>query len=220
MTEGLRALLGCVQGEVSQRGSYGGVRVEPSRFTEHVLIPVPADGSHVVSLVCKYCDQPVRVRVRSAQAIRKRRFASRLTLAASVCLWSAAAALLLVYILSTYPLAPGREVALAGLLVALGAGLWIIVDGYDAFASDLKLGCQIERSPEESAWRKHVSREGMKALPCHVLLDAEEEPREALAGAEAGGRLPKELRKPTVRTTVASPAELREDRPGRTGRIA
>ena len=220
MTEGLKALLGCVQGEVSQPGSAGKSPAEPSRLTEHVLIPVPADGSHVVSLVCKYCDQTIRVRVRSPQAIRKRRLASRLTLAASVCLWSAAAALLLVYIVSAYPQPPGLEVAVAGLLVALGAGLWIVVDGYDAFASDLKLGCQIERPPEENAWRKGVSREGMKALPCHVLLDAETEPAAGLTEAWAGGRPRAELRKPTVRTTVASPDRLTEVRPGQASRTA
>lgn len=214
MAEGLKALLGCVQGEVSQHDSTGRSRVEQSRYTEHVVIPIPADGSHVISLVCRYCEQKVRVHVRSLQAIRTRRLTTRLAMGVSVCLWSAAAALLLVYFLTGYPQAPGREVALAGFLVALGAGLWIVVDGYDAFASDLVLGCQIERSPEEKNWSKHVSREGMKALPCHVLLDPEVEP------AVPGEVSARDLRKPTVRTTIASPGSLSEASSGHSGRIA
>ena len=173
MTEGLGALLGCVQGQVSQFDSLDGSREHQPRLTERVALPVPPDGTHLVSLVCKRCQQTVRVHVRSLGGIRRKRLLTRLALAGSVCLWSAAAAFLLLYFVTSYPRAPGQEVALAGLLTAIGVALWIAVDGHDAFGGDVTVGCRVERSAEELAWARRASPDALRAMPRHVLLDAD-----------------------------------------------
>jgi hypothetical protein len=204
MSEGLTALLGCVQSEVSQLDASGKPQVYQHRLTERVVLPTPPDGTHYVAVTCKYCQQALRVQVQSRSSIRRKRLTTQLALGVSVCLWVAAAALMLVYFLNQYPATPGREVVVAGFLVVLGSIVWGRVDGYAAFAGDVAIGCKIERAPEEKAWSKQVSREVLRTMPRHVLVDPEYEPVSTGVSRESARASAAARRKPSLGTVAAS----------------
>ena len=174
MEHGLKALLGCVQSaEVSGFHPSDRVQSRQSRMLEHVLLPLPQSGTHLVGVPCKYCQQTVRVRVQSRGGLFSKRLAARLALAVSVCLWTAGAALLLLYALTGFPQAPGREVVWSGVLILLGIGVWTAANAGNAFAGDVGVGCRIERTPEEERRLRQVPRENREAIPSHVLLEPE-----------------------------------------------
>jgi hypothetical protein len=209
MSKDLTALLGCVQSEVSHSDPAGQPQVYESCLTERVVLPRPPDGAHNVAVTCKHCQQAVRIQVRSRRLVRRTRLVSQLALGVSVCLWVAATALALLYFLDQYPAAPGREVLAAGILVALGAVLWVGVDRQAAFAGEVVAGCTIERTPAERAWAKSVSPGAMHALPRHVLLDPGQELTAAGLGSELARTISAAWRKPRVTSTTAAPATER-----------
>lgn len=183
MPEDLTVLLGCVSSEVSAAGPSSRPRLRERCLAQRVTLPRPPAGAHHAAVACKHCQQTVRIQVRSRRLAGRIRLSARLALAASVCLWAAATALVLLYFLEQYPASPGREAAVAATLVVLGAVLWAGADRQAAFAGEVVAGCAIERAPMETAWPKRVSPELAEALARHVLLDPEQESAPGL-GAE------------------------------------
>jgi len=220
MSEGLSALLGCVQSEVSQFDPSGKLKEHVRRLTHRVVLPTSPKGTQAVTLVCKHCEQKVHVRVRSRGAIRSRRLVTRLALAVSVFLWVAAAAFLLLYFLEQYPATPGREVALPGVLAILGVVVWAGVDAQDAFGGDVAIGCRIERTPAEQEWTRRLTPEARRALPRHVLLDPEHEFAAADLRGEIGRNLAVALRKPSASSAAASSGVTESAAPGSASRTA
>jgi len=190
------------------------------RLTQAVVLPIPPKGMQVATLVCKYCQQAVRVRVSDLSSIWRRRLASRLALAASVCLWVAAAAFVLLYFLDQYPVKPGREVALAGFLVVLGLVVWAAVDAQNAFGGDVAVGCRIEQTPGEKEWARRLSPEARRALPRHVLLEPEHEFASPHLRGEIGRNLAEARRKPSASSKVATSDVSEGAAPGSAPRTA
>jgi len=189
MSEGLNALLGCVQSEVSQSNLSGVPEQHVHWLMQTVVLPTLPERAQVVTLACKHCQQAVRVRMSSRSAIRRKRLLTRFALAASVCLWVAAAGFLLLYLVDGYPATPGREMVLAGFLVALGVVVWASIDARDAFGGEVAVGCKIEHTREEKSREGWVSPRTRWAIPRHVLLDCDHDFAPAHLQGEIGRNL-------------------------------
>lgn len=205
MSRDFTVLLGCVQSEAWHSNPSGQPQVYETCLAERVTLPRPPAGAHHIAVDCKHCQQTVRIQVRSRRLARSKRLSARLALAASVCLWAAATALALLYVLDPSPSAPGREVLVAGILGVAGAVLWVSVDRQAAFASEVVAGCTIEHAPVEKAWARRVSPKLRKSLPRHVLLDPEQELAAGL-GAELVRAVRAALGRPGVAPTTTTSA--------------